>query len=112
MKENIVGAIKEIQNDRAILNFDEASVKTAIIQRLLSLLGWNIYDANEVKPEYAVESKAVYFALRIGDRNKVFIEVKRPSENLQPHHQMDPGRCCIRCIVILNYLEPIKKFYI
>jgi len=37
--------------------------------------------------EYTVESKRVDFSLRINGTNKVFIEVKRPNENLETHQE-------------------------
>ena len=87
MKENLVSTINEIRNNRSILISDEASIKSGVVLRLLSLLGWNPFDVNEVKPEYSVESKRVDFSLRINGTNKVFIEVKRPNENLESHQE-------------------------
>ncbi len=87
MKENLIQAIKEIRSDNSLLILDEASIKSAIILRLLSLLGWNPFDINQVKPEYTVESKRVDFSLRINGTNKAFIEVKRPNESLEPHQE-------------------------
>jgi hypothetical protein len=87
MKENLISAIKEIQTNTMIFTFDEASIKSGVIQRMLSLLGWNPFDIKEVKPEFTVGSKRVDFSLRFDDRNKVFIEVKRPNENLENHQQ-------------------------
>ena len=87
MKENLIKAIKEIRIDSSLVILDEASIKSAIILRLLSLLGWNPFDINQVKPEYTVESKRVDFSLRINGMNKAFIEVKRPNENLEPHQE-------------------------
>jgi hypothetical protein len=87
MKENLIKAINEIRSDSSLLISDEASIESAIILRLLSLLGWNPFDINQVKPEYTVESKRVDFSLRISGTNKAFIEVKRPNENLEPHQE-------------------------
>ena len=87
MKEELIKAINEIRSDSSLLILDEASIKSAIILRLLSLLGWNPFDINQVKPEYTVESKRVDFSLRINGMNKAFIEVKRPNENLEPHQE-------------------------
>ncbi len=87
MKENLIATIKEIRSNTSLSLLDEASIKSGVIQRLLSLVGWNPFDVNEVKPEYAVESRRVDFSLRIGGTNKVFIEVKRPNENLEPHQE-------------------------
>jgi predicted type IV restriction endonuclease len=86
MKEQLVSKINEISNDKSMLILDEASIKTSVVLRLLSLIGWDPFDINEVKPEYTVESKRVDFSIRIDGINKVFIEVKRPNEDLI-HHQ-------------------------
>lgn len=70
MKEKLVSAINEIRNNKSMLISDEASIKSGVILRLLSILGWNPFDVNEVKPEYAVESKRVDLSLRINGINK------------------------------------------
>jgi len=87
MKDTLIAAINEIRNNRSLVISDEASIKSGVVLRLLSLLGWNPFDVNEVKPEYSVESKRVDFSLRINGINKVFIEVKRPNENLESHQE-------------------------
>ncbi len=87
MKDKLVSMINEIRSNRSIIISDEASIKSGVVLRLLSLLGWNPFDVNEVKPEYSVESKRVDFSLRINGTNKVFIEVKRPNENLESHQE-------------------------
>lgn len=87
MKENLLQAINEIRNDSSLPMLDEASIKSGVVLRLLSLLGWNPFDVTEVKPEYTVESKRVDFSLRINGINKAFIEVKRPNEDLEPHQE-------------------------
>ena len=87
MKEKLVSAINEIRNNKSMLMSDEASIKSGVILRLLSILGWNPFDVNEVKPEYTVESKRVDLSLRINGINKVFIEAKRPNENLETHQE-------------------------
>jgi len=87
MKDRVIAAINEIRNNRSIVISDEASIKSGVVLRLLSLLGWNPFDVNEVKPEYTVESKRVDFSLRIKGTNKLFIEVKRPNENLETHQE-------------------------
>jgi len=87
MKDRLAAAINEIRNNRSIVISDEASIKSGVVLRLLSLLGWNPFDVNEVRPEYTIESKRVDFSLRINETNKVFIEVKRPTENLEAHQE-------------------------
>ena len=61
MKERLVSTINEIRNNRSISMLDEASIKSGVILKLLSLLGWDPFDIDEVKPEYTVESKRVDF---------------------------------------------------
>jgi len=87
MKDELIKAIDEIRSNSSLLILDEASIKAAIILRFLSLLGWNPFDINQVRPEYTVESKRVDFSLRINGMNKAFIEVKRPNEALEPHQE-------------------------
>ncbi len=87
MKDKLIDAINEIRNNRLIILSDEASIKSGVVLRLLSLLGWNPFDVNEVKPEHTVESTRVDFCLRINRINKVFIEAKRPTENLETHQE-------------------------
>ena len=55
--------------------------------RLLSLAGWDTFDISQVVPEYTVGTRRVDYALRPGTPNAVFIEVKRPGENLERHQQ-------------------------
>ena len=88
MQKELLLAITEISSNGSLfVSWDEASIKSGVLQRLLSLLGWNPFDVNEVKPEYTVESKRVDFSLRISGVNKAFIEVKRSGEDLEPHQE-------------------------
>jgi len=87
MKEKLITEINKIRNAPSLLSWDEASIKAGVVQQLLSIIGWDPFDVNEVKPEYAVESRRVDFSLRIYGMNKVFIEVKRPNENLELHQR-------------------------
>ena len=82
--ESIIASIKD---DGTIRSFDEAKVINGVILRVLSRLGWDIFETKEVKPEHNVGNGKVDFALIISDQTKVFIEVKRPRENLEQHQQ-------------------------
>jgi len=48
------------------------------------LLGWDIFDVDEVVPEYSMLNKRVDYMLMAGD-NKVFLEVKKTGEDLEGH---------------------------
>lgn len=87
MQTELTKTIAELKSSGSIGAFDEASTKAAVVLRLLSVLGWNPFDVEEVKPEYTIGSQRVDYSLRIGNMNKVFIEVKRIAENLEVHQE-------------------------
>ena len=87
MKNNIVTVIHEIRGNQLIRTVDEASIKAGVILRILSILGWNTFDIDEVKPECTIESRRVDLSLRVHNTNKVFIEAMRPNEILENHQK-------------------------
>jgi predicted type IV restriction endonuclease len=87
MEEELTIAVAAIRADKALPARDEASVKIGVVLRLLRILGWDPFDVSEVAPEYSLAGKRVDFALRVGGGNKVFVEVKRPAEDLEPHQE-------------------------
>lgn len=87
MEEKLLELIKNIQSDRRLTSFDEAATKQAVVLRILSGLGWNPFNIDEVHPEYSVGGKRVDYALRRNNYNKVFIEVKRVGEDLEKHQE-------------------------
>jgi len=87
MNKEIYNLILDIRSNQQAVSFDEATTKQAIILRLLSGLGWDIFNTNEVKPEYSVANKRVDYSLRLNDSNKVFLEVKKVNEELESHQK-------------------------
>jgi predicted type IV restriction endonuclease len=87
MKQQIESFIDELRSNKKISTFDEASTKQAVVLRLLSFLGWDIFDVEEVYPDYSANSNRVTYALRAKSSNKVFIEVKRVQEKLDNHQK-------------------------
>lgn len=85
MDKRIKALILDIRANEQITTFDEATTKQAIILRLLLELGWHIFDTEEVKPEYSVSNKRVDYSLRINNVNKVFLEVKKVTEDIERH---------------------------
>lgn len=69
--------INDFKKDRRILTFDEAATKQAVIMRILSCLGWDPFNIDEIYPEYSVSNRRVDCALRHNGKNRVFIEVKK-----------------------------------
>ena len=82
MAEMISRAVEQIKKTVLLTSLDESSTKQSVVLRLLSLCGWDPFDPSQVVPEYTVGTRRVDFALQPGSVNTVFIEVKRPSENL------------------------------
>ncbi len=87
MQKQILLFIKELKSNKKLSSFDEASTKQAVVLRMLSFLGWDIFNIDEVCPDYAANSSHVSYALRIGDSKKIFVEVKRISEKLDNHQK-------------------------
>jgi predicted type IV restriction endonuclease len=79
--------IKNLKQERRLETFDEAATKQAVVLRLLSLLGWDSFNVDEVTPEYSVSSQRIDYSLRIHHTNKVFIEVKKINEDLEKHQE-------------------------
>ena len=87
MKEPLIAFIKNLKTNKRINSFDEATTKQAVILKLLSILEWDIFNDEEVKPEYKVSSKSVDYCLRIVNTNKVFLEIKKIREDLEKHQE-------------------------
>ncbi len=87
MRTQLMSFIESLKADRRIVSFDEASTKAAVVVRLLSLLGWDIFNIDEVTPECSVGEGRVDYSLRISNANKVFIEVKKVGEELENHQE-------------------------
>ncbi len=71
--------IEQIRDSIRLGQFvNEASVSQGIVLRILQSLGWPIFDACIVSPEYSVEGRRVDYALcHPPKKPKVFIEVKQ-----------------------------------
>ncbi len=79
--------LREIKKDSSIFTLlNEEDAKRRIIQRILGLLGWDVY-GDEIKQEYGVGERRVDYALQVNGENKVFIEAKKPGENLYRHQE-------------------------
>jgi predicted type IV restriction endonuclease len=93
MTEQIVNFIEALKKRPNISRFDETETKQGMILPVLQFLGWNVWDIQEVKPEYPVEGKKaaeggkVDYCLRIKGKSEVFLEAKRPGEDLEKHQE-------------------------
>lgn len=68
---------------------NEQSISQGIVLRLLSVLGWPVYDTQLVIPEYKIEAQRVDYAL-CNHKNKpiIFIEVKQHGNTLGADKQL------------------------
>ena len=87
MKKEIVSFIKSLKTNNKLEKFDEASTKQAVVLRLLSFLGWDIFNVDEVYPDFAVNSYSAAYSLRHKNANKILIEVKRVHEKLDNYQK-------------------------
>jgi predicted type IV restriction endonuclease len=85
MQDQLLSFVRKIKSENLMLHYDEAATKQAIILRMLAILGWDHFDADEVKPEYSLGDSRVDYALRIHGVNKVFVGVKKTAEELEKH---------------------------
>jgi predicted type IV restriction endonuclease len=85
--QNLISFINNLKIDGKIISYDEAATKQAIILKLLSLLSWDTFNIDEVKPEFSIGGNRVDYSLRINNANKVFIEVKKIGEELENHQE-------------------------
>lgn len=87
MKKQITSFMDELKSNKKVATFDEASTKQAVVLRLLSFLGWDIFNVEEVYPDFSTNSSNVSYALRIRNSSKVFIEVKRAHKKLDSYQE-------------------------
>jgi len=87
MQEDLHSLIRTLKAEKRLESFDEAATKQVVVLRVLSLLGWDIHNIDEVRPEYPVAGTKVDYLLSHADKRKVFIEVKRAGEMLDRHQE-------------------------
>ena len=87
MQQKIEAFANELRSNKNIFKFDEGATKQGLVLRLLSLLGWDIFDVDEVCPEYSINSNSVAYALKVKNSYNVFIEVKRVQKKLDNYQK-------------------------
>lgn len=87
MKKPVMAFIKDLKSNKKMHSLDEASIKQAVALRLLSLLGWDIFNVEEVYPDFSSDSFTVSYALRIDGAGKMVLDVKRSGENPDELHR-------------------------
>ncbi len=83
MKKELTAFIGQLKSGKKLKGFDEASTKQGVVLKLLSLLGWDVFDVEEVCPDFVVDVYSVSYALRIDARNRVLVAVRSAQEKLE-----------------------------
>lgn len=84
MRTALAEFIDAVKADRdRIQAFDEAKTVQYIVLRILSMLGWDIFE--EVIPEWTVLGGKVDLAVQRNGANRIFIEAKRVGADLETH---------------------------
>lgn len=112
MKEILETAIKSIGANSKIPMLDEASTRVEVIDPVLDRLGWDRY-SEYFKREFPVSGGRVDYALLVDDSPTVFIEAKRPCEDLKSHQDQLVSYCAksgVQLAVLTNGLE--WRFYL
>ena len=77
MSDGLIDFIQQIKADKRFASFDEAAIKQGVVLKILSFLGWDPFNMDEINPGYDVRGGRVDFSLRNNGTNKVFILVKK-----------------------------------
>lgn len=83
MEKQITSFFETLKTNKKLSSFDKASTKQAIVIRLLSLLGWDIFNVEEVKPDHSVKSSLIDFALRSSNIDMVYLGVEKVGSDLK-----------------------------
>ena len=89
MIEELIGFINSLKNNSRLSDYNEDQTKMAVVQPILRRLGWDTENVDEVSPEFSVENRRVDYALRVKNRSVVFIEAKKPSEDLDSQNHQE-----------------------
>jgi len=85
MNDKLISFLQKVKTNPNVSNFDEAATKQAIVLPMLGFLGWDTTNIDEVIPEFSVEGGRVDYCLRANKSTEVFLEIKKPAEDLDRH---------------------------
>jgi hypothetical protein len=86
MRELLIQFLQKIKPNDTLTSLGETATKSGIIEPILRILGWDTtIFANEVTLEYVVEDGRIDYCLHSNKTNLVFLEAKRPSEDIEKH---------------------------
>ena len=104
MEEQLKKFINEIKSVKGLNAYDEATTKQVIIIRILSMLGWDIFDVKDIQPEYPVDrqnsSEKVDYALAKDTDNMIFVEAKAVRIDLEDGEEQFCNYCFKNNVVL------------
>ena len=87
MNEEFEELLSSIPQDQNLLRGVEEATKQGAVLPILRQLGWDCFNLEEVSPEFNVGNGRVDYCLLINQKKRVFLEVKRATENLESHEK-------------------------
>ena len=85
---NLLEFIKKLQSEGRFHNLDEAALKQGVVLKILSILEWDTFDLDEIRPEHSVEGGKIDFSLKQNDPNRVFLVVRKGSDLSKPQEEL------------------------
>jgi hypothetical protein len=86
LKEQLVNFIEKVKTNLNLKTLGETAAKSGIIEPILRMLGWDTsIVSDEVLLEYSVEGGRVDYCLKASKSTEVFLEAKKPAEDLDNH---------------------------
>jgi hypothetical protein len=73
--------------EKALEGANEEAVRQAIINPILTHLGWNMQDLHEVCPEFPIGGKRVDYCLKHQGCEQILIEAKKIGDNLEQREE-------------------------
>lgn len=87
MSDPLETFIARVREDRQLILSGEEATRLGVVLPILARLDWDRDNMREVVPEFAVGSGRVDYCLKIADKNTVFVEAKRSSQDLDRHQE-------------------------
>jgi len=81
--QELIEFIKKIQSDNRLGSLEEPAIKQSIVLKMLSLLGWDPFNIDEIEPDHHVGTGKIDFLLKSANSNKIFLNVKKDLANSQ-----------------------------
>lgn len=88
MDDQIVSFIGGLKSDKQVASLDEAAIKQTVVMRLLFLLGWDIFNIDEVNSNCKAKNQLIDYSLRSQSSDKIFISVQKTGKALTKNQQL------------------------